>query len=124
VYYALFHALAQTGADLLIGGRGSALTKQAWRQVYRSLEHGVAKNACQNQAILSQFPGPIEKFADLFVVMQVKRHAADYDPAKRYTRSEVLQDIGNVETTLAAFAAQPRKDRQAFSAYVLFKTRP
>ena len=56
--------------------------------------------------------------------MQIKRHAADYDPARRYTRSEVLRDIADVETALAAFAAQPRNDRQAFSTYVLFKTRP
>lgn len=123
-YYALFHALAQNGADLLIGEHRSTRSRQAWRQVYRALEHGTAKNACQNQSIISQFPRPIENFADLFVKMQIKRHDADYDPAKRYTRSGVLRDIVDVATALAAFASQPRKDRQAFSAYVLFKARP
>lgn len=123
-YYALFHALARNGADLLAGERGSARSRQAWRQVYRALEHGAAKNACQNQSIISQFPRPIEDFADLFVKMQIKRHDADCDPTKRYTRSEVLRDIVDVETALAAFAAQPRRDRQAFSVYVLFKARP
>ena len=123
-YYALFHALARNGADLLVGAHDSARSKQAWRQVYRALEHGAAKNACHNQSIISQFPRPIQNFADLFVTMQIKRHDADYDPAKRYTRSEVLRDIADVETALAAFAAQPRRDRQAFSAYVLFRARP
>ena len=122
-YYALFHTLARNGADLLIGGPNSDRSKPAWRQVYRALDHGTAKNACQNRAILSRFPKPIESFADLLVIMQIKRHDADYDPTKRYTRSEVLQDIADVETAMNAFMAQSKKDRQAFSAYVLLKMR-
>jgi uncharacterized protein (UPF0332 family) len=123
-YYALFHTLARNGADLLIGGPNSDRSKHAWQQVYRALEHGPAKNACQHRGIVSRFPKPIESFADLFVIMQIKRHDADYDPTKRYSRSEVLQDIADVETAMKAFMAQPKKDRQAFSAYVLLKTRP
>jgi len=123
-YYALFHTLARNGADLLIGGHGAAHSKHAWRQVYRALEHGVAKNACQNRAIVSQFPRPIEDFASTFVDMQIRRHDADYDPIGKYTKSEVLKDIDDIETAIAGFLSAPRKDRQAFSAYVLMKTRP
>ena len=122
--YALFHTLARNGADLLIDGPNSDRSKHAWQQVYRALEHGAAKNACQNRGIVSRFPKPIESFADLFVIMQIKRRDADYDPTKRYTRSEVLQDIADVETATNAFMAQPKKHRQAFSAYALLKTRP
>ena len=92
--------------------------------MYRALEHGAAKKACENYGIISRFPKPIEDFSNLFVAMQVKRHDADYDPTKRFTRSEVMQDIANVETAVDTFMAAPRKDRQAFSAYVLLKTRP
>ena len=44
-YYAMFHCLAGTAADLLIGGSRS----EAWHQVYRALEHGSAKGACRNR---------------------------------------------------------------------------
>ena len=123
-YYALFHALAANGADLLIGGHSSATSRDARRQVYRALDHGTARTACQNNHIVSRFPKAIEVFAGLFVTMQLKRNLADYDPSKRYTRSEVLQDIATVESVIAAFMAQPKRDRQAFSAYVLFRARP
>lgn len=45
-YYALFHCLAGAAADLLAGraSRGSD-----WDQVYRALEHGKARRACQQQ---------------------------------------------------------------------------
>ena len=45
VYYAMFHTLAVTAADLFIGeARGAA-----WHRVYRALEHGRARNACQQE---------------------------------------------------------------------------
>jgi len=56
--------------------------------------------------------------------MQIRRHDADYDPIGKYTKSEVLKDIDDIETAIAGFLSAPRKDRQAFSAYVLMKTRP
>ncbi len=44
-YYAVFHSLAQTAADMLIGRKRTS----DWHQVYRALEHGNAKNACLNK---------------------------------------------------------------------------
>ena len=40
-YYAVFHLLARTAADLLIGRTHNS----AWHLAYRALEHGNAKNA-------------------------------------------------------------------------------
>jgi hypothetical protein len=48
-YYALFHALARDCADLLVG-TGDTRSEPAWAQVYRTLEHGVAKNSCKAAA--------------------------------------------------------------------------
>ena len=42
-YYALFHTLAGNCANLLVGGRASTRTRQAWRQLYRALDHGQVK---------------------------------------------------------------------------------
>jgi uncharacterized protein (UPF0332 family) len=121
-YYALFHCLARSGADLLVGGAGAAKSKHAWRQVYRALDHGLAKTACKD-SIITKFPKPIEDFANTFVTMQLKRHDADYDPFCHLTKSEVVQNIATVIQAINDFSAAPVKDRRAFCAHILFKRR-
>ena len=121
-YYAMFHCLARSGADLFVGGAGAERSKHAWKQVYRAIDHGLAKTACRD-GIVTKFPKPIEDFANTFVTMQTKRHSADYDPTARFTKSEVVQDIATVRQAIEAFNGQPRKDRIAFCAFVLFKKR-
>jgi len=70
VYYAMFHCLARCCADTLIGSSGADRSKPAWRQVYRALDHGFAKNSCRNQEFIKKFPKDIEDFANSFVSMQ------------------------------------------------------
>ena len=83
----------------------------------------MARNACKNQRIIAKFPGGIKRFADAFVIMQEKRHSADYEPNSDLCKSEVLQDIAHVETTIRRFTNVPALDRRAFAALVLFKNR-
>lgn len=122
-YYVLFHALARTSADLLVGGPGAKRSDMAWRQVYRALEHGQAKNACKNGDMLRKFPKAIEDFGNTFVMMQEKRHSADYDPHEKFSKSSVTTDVDAVEKVLKDFDAAVTKDRRAFAAYVLFRQR-
>lgn len=122
-YYALFHCLAKCAADLLVGGKSATRSEEAWIQVYRALEHGAAKTACKNQGIIKKFPREIEDFANAFVTMQTKRHKADYDPSETLYKSSVIQDIANVRGVISGFQGVSVKDRRAFAAYVLFKTR-
>jgi uncharacterized protein (UPF0332 family) len=121
-YYALFHRLARSCADLLVGGEGADKSKHAWRQTYRALDHGAAATACRNSA-LTKFPKDIEDFGNAFVAMQDKRHRADYDPHAKFTKSEVLNDIALVEKAITDFDNCDAKDRRAFCAFVLFKRR-
>lgn len=122
-YYAVFHRLARSSADLLIGSPGLATSKHAWRQTYRALEHGPAKNACKDN-LISAFSPEIEDFAIAFVQLQIKRHDADYDPIARLTKSAVIEDVKTARRVISAFALAPIKDRRAFCAFVLFKKRP
>ena len=122
VYYALFHCLARSCADLMIGSTGADRSKHAWQQAYRAMDHAFAKSACKNDKI-TQFPQPIEDFANAFVTMQEKRHLADYDPFENFTKSAVTQDIATVKQTIIDFGSAPIKDRRAFCAFVLFKRR-
>lgn len=123
-YYALFHCLARASADLFVGGPGAERSKHAWKQVYRAIDHGSAKTACLDGAIVTKFPKPIEDFANTFVTMQTKRLSADYDPTSKFTKSEVVQDIATARQAIFAFNSQPQKDRRAFCAFVIFRRRP
>jgi len=123
-YYALFHCLARTSADLLVGGAGAEKSKNAWRQVYRALEHGSAKAACSDRLVIASFPAQIADFGNTFVSLQIKRHEADYDPFARLTKSVVVEDIASARRVIGAFSVASAKDRRAFRTFVLFKKRP
>ena len=124
-YYALFHCLARSCADLLLGGAGASKGKKAWSQTYRALNHKPAKDACLKAAKNKdlKFPSEIKDFANAFVTMQEKRHDADYDPEDKLTKSEVLQDIFISKQAIKDFMKAPTKDRRAFCVWILFKDR-
>jgi len=122
-YYALFHALATTCADLLVGTAGTKRSGPAWRQVYRALAHSDARNACRNVETMAKFPQSVQDFANMFVLMQAKRHEADYDPVARAVKSEVVSNIRLVEAVIADFEAADVRDRRAFAVWVLFRER-
>lgn len=115
-YYAVFHALARCAADTLVGSGADA----AWTQVYRSLEHGTAKNACRG-AQAHGFPPDIVSFAGSFVELQEARHRADYDPGARYARPDVLALIAACELAIGKLQSASRADRKAFAVWVLFQ---
>ena len=122
-YYALFHTLARCGADSLAGATRASRSQQAWEQIYRALEHGHAKNQCQNRAVLTRFPPEIQDFADYFVLMQRHRHQADYAPVTDFCRIGVLALIEQAEGIINGFNNAPTNDRRAFAIYALFRLR-
>ncbi len=118
-YYAVFHSLAHAAADLLIGRESSA----AWHQVYRALEHGNAKNACQQIQAMQRFPCEIQEFAETFVVLQGVRHQADYAYGVTYERQDTVAAIDRAEDAINQFEAAHREQRLGFIAHVLFRRR-
>ena len=122
-YYALFHHLARACADLLVGGAGARRSEEAWRRAYRALNHGTARQACAQDALVSTFPRPVEDFADVFIALQAKRNLADYDPLARFTKSDVSAAIDIAAQRIDDFDTVAVKDRRAFCALVLFAQR-
>ena len=122
-YYAMFHCLAACGADLLVGGDGSDRSEPAWRQVYRALEHGAARQRCNRADMIQKFPAEIQDFAGKFALMQQKRHQADYGPERVFDKDDVLQDITAAAEAIAGLRRVPVKDRRAFAVYLLFPLR-
>lgn len=120
-YYFLFHALAKDAADLLVGV-GPARVRRAWVHAYRALEHGFAKNAC-NEAKNLGFPAGIRVCADALIALQEARHKADYDPEARFTRAEAMDWVARAEAAVKALRGEPRADRRAFAIQLLLKKR-
>ena len=55
-YYAMFHALATSNADTLIGASPRFRSLPAWTQTYRALDHGLARQQI-NRGLSNFSPG-------------------------------------------------------------------
>ena len=95
----------------------------AWQQAYRAVEHGYSKSQCKNKAMLARFPKEVEDFASKFVTLQEKRHAADYDPTSRFSKTDVDAEIDAAEILIKGLASAPMKDRRAFAVWLVMKKR-
>ena len=119
-YYALFHTLAHSCADTLAGSDSS---RSSWRQVYRSLDHGLARRQCDKVPGMSEYGREVVRFADNFVVAQGLRHTADYDPESTFSGPQALVLIDEIESVIAGFNAVGQDERRAFAIHVLFRQR-
>ena len=122
-YYAMFHALCRNCADSFIGKTSALKSQPAWRQAYRAMNHTYAKEQCKNQQVMQRFPDEIRDFAIQFVDLQEKRHEADYDPFKRFTRSDVRTAIEAADVAIRRLQASNIKDKRAFAAWTVMKKR-
>ena len=119
-YYAMFHCLAGCVANALIGRARDS----AWHQAYRALEHGKARNACENQRAIAAFPPAVRRFATIFAAMQKVRQQADYALDGKYEKEDVRAAIDIAEGAIVVFEQADARHRRAFVAHVLFKRRP
>ena len=119
-YYALFHLLAQSCADELIGATKTGT--EAWRRAYRALDHGPAKDALKRLSAQGGDPG-LTNFARTFIALQESRHAADYDPRPTYTRAEALANIVQARRAIEMYRDLPSATKVDVVTSVLFKLR-
>ena len=122
-YYAMFHCLAESNANLIVGGQNSNRSKGAWAQTYRALGHNEARNKCKNQNMMRRFPDEINRFADVFCTMQFKREEADYNPDSRLALVDAAFALLDAEDAINEFRNVDRKDRLAFAVYLLINLR-
>lgn len=108
---------------MLVGNRQSDVSTPAWKQAYRAIDHGFAKNQCSNKALMAKFPPEIQDFATAFVNAQDERHAADYDPGKRFKRTQASRLIDLAEVAIQSLRSAPTKDRRAFAVLMALKLR-
>ena len=124
-YYAMFHALANSNADTLIGSAGVTRRNEEWTATQRALNHGTARNQMLNKSRLSTFHADIQDFAETFVELQVQRHEADYNPnpATPLTRTQTMRNTQRARDAIQAFLAAPPQERRRFATHLLFARR-
>lgn len=120
-YYAMFHALAASNADCLIGPPQDRISQHAWTRVYRGLGHRDAKrNIQQEQGLFSQ---PVRSSASTVVELQDQRHIADYDPDQSFALSAVLNWIDRAEDAINDFMLVSQGERRAVAIQALIRRR-
>ncbi|RYC31889.1 hypothetical protein D3273_10655 [Lichenibacterium minor] len=122
LYYALFHEISKTCADLFMGSIQEDY-RRAWQQVYRALAHENTKTRCRDLEIMRKFPESIQEFATQFVTLQELRHQCDYDPLSKTPKTTVETELGNVRDVTQRFSATNELDLRAFCSFVLFPKR-
>jgi len=121
-YYAMFHALAASNADCIIGPPRNAITEHAWRRVYRGLEHRAARTLLRNDQSL--FSAQTRHFANIFGQLQDVRHIADYDPGQMFTRAQADAWISRAEAAITDFMRIGIEERTAVAVQSLIRHRP
>lgn len=120
-YYALFHELCRQIADQHVGA--SMRTDPRYILIYRSLEHGRAKDTCKRMAAVRASSAAAAQIAIAFIELQEARHQADYNPAPRFRVSEVhanfLAAEGAIITLRGGFS-----DKAMFLTRLLARERP
>ena len=120
-YYAVFHALAASNAELIAGRPQSDMSSQAWERVYRRLDHGRAQNNLR--AALPYLSQSGANFASTFIELQGIRHEADYAPNWEIDITGTLNMISLAETAIRGFAQLTEEERRFIAAQSLFDRR-
>jgi hypothetical protein len=108
-YYALFHEICRQIADQHVG---ATMRRDArYALVYRSLDHGRAKEVCKKIAADRSASAEAGEIAVAFVSLQEARHQADYNPTPRFRVSEVHARFLDAEAAIddlrSGFADKP-----------------
>ncbi len=122
-YYALFHSLAECCADSIAGSRQANRNSDAWLRVYRRLDHGTARMRFRNKTEIRKFPAEVQRFANFFSEMQLRRQLADYAPDAAFEREEIRQRITESEDIIIQFENVSIRRRRAFAIYVIMPPR-
>lgn len=120
-YYAVFHTLASSNAELIAGQPQSNMSSYAWERVYRRLDHGRAQNNLR--AVLNQLSPNGENFARTFIDLQNLRQEADYNPNAPIARSDTVNIIAQAQAAISDFARLTQEERRLLAAQSMFDRR-
>ena len=120
-YYALFHALAASNADALIGPATNPMAATAWTRVYRGLEHRTAERELRRHR--NELSQEAQDFSDNFSFLQTRRHSADYDPRAVFTTQQTSVGLAVAEYVCGNFLRIDRTERTYIATITLIRGR-
>lgn len=119
-YYALFHALAHMCANELVG---KTKPWDVFAPIYRTLDHGRAKDAFKR--IAGQHGARVAAIGQTFILLQERRHTADYDPLPfPFGRAETLDLIEQVRQAVTQIESMTDDERLVVATQLIARTRP
>ena len=107
-YYAMFHALAVSNADIIVGLKTPA-NQSNWTSTYRSLRHFRAENPLYGWPHL--FSPPIQNFAVVIAGIKGQREDADYNPNVNFAQIQVITWIDRAERAIIEFNTATPQER-------------
>ena len=117
VYYAVYHALARSNADLLMGSSETERTAPEWSSVYTALGGDSAFELMQ--ADFSRQPEAVRRFVDVFLAAHHQRLLAEEDPAANFTADQARDWIDRAENAISEFLSIDAGQRRAFAVQLL-----
>jgi hypothetical protein len=119
-YYALFHALAHLCANQLVGWKKPW---EAFIPIYRTMDHGRAKDVFKR--ISGQHGPHVAIIGRTFILLQERRHSADYDPSPfAFGRSETLDLIEQARQAMARISMLSDDERLLVATQLIARIRP
>ena len=122
-YYAMFHTLAASNANTLVGASPANQQRWAWQQTYRAADHRPTRNKLSRAILGSRFPLAIRNFGVVFAVAQQARHSADYDPHSQFHATDVADLIDRVQDAISAFNQTSNDTRRDLAIHILTNVR-
>ena len=116
-YYAMYHALARSNADLLIGPFETEGALPEWSHVYTALGGDSAFELME--ADFSRQPEVVRRFVDVFLAAHERRLLAEEDPAATFTAAQVGEWLDQAETAITEFLSVEPEQRRAFAVQLL-----
>jgi uncharacterized protein (UPF0332 family) len=107
-YYAMFHAMAASNANLLVGQKTPS-NQSNWTSTYRSLRHFRAENPLYGWPHL--FSPPVQNFAIIIAGIKRQREDADYNPDASFTQNQVITWIDRAEQAIIDFNNASSQER-------------
>ncbi len=120
-YYAMFHALATSNAECIMGPPQDPIARHAWDRIYRGLEHGLAKEQLQQDQQL--FSPATRHFGRAFGQLQDVRRLADYDHFQTFTTGQAITWIDRAEEAIRGFMRVSVDERTAVAVQSLIRRR-
>lgn len=120
-YYAVFHALAKSCADILLP---ASRNSDEYARIYRSLDHAPLKNAFASGAMKDR--KSLRLIGDVVVRLQAERHRADYlpDSGAVFSLEQAFELVTQARETVSLIDQLGEGDYRTLAVHLLFKARP